>query len=356
MKPRYFRCLMGREAHARLTESGVTPESFALLLAASGGPKWLGLVGIDRALMRFLRRRVSDRLPMLGASSGAWRVCAMSADEDGSAYSELVEAYIGQRFEGRPKPHEVSAVCRDYLSKIFTDERLQYATAASPFQANLTTTILRREKPSHREMLTSFLGLPLLNAFDRRLIGRVLERGLFQAGSPPTDSPVSGPPFWDKIPTRKVALDSENFVPALLASGSIPFVLSGESVPGAGPGHHVDGGLIDYHFEVESKHPVVYPHFSSDPVPGWLDQFFPFRRLSRSARSNLCLLIPSDELIAAYPGGEFPCRADFHRYSNDERIKRWHQVVKENGVLERELSLCLESSDLLRCTEPMPLG
>lgn len=356
MQPRSFRCLMGREARARLEESGVTPESFALLLAASGGPKWLGLVGIDRALARFLRKRATGRLPLLGASSGAWRVFAMAADEDGAAYAELEEAYIGQRFEGRPKPHFVSEVCREYLSRIFTDQRLKYATETSPFQANLTTTILGREHPSPRQMMTTFAGLPLLNALDRRFIGKVLERGLFHAGDSPPNSPISGPPFWDKIPTRKVALTSANFVPALLASGSIPFVLAGESIPGSGPGHHVDGGLIDYHFEVESTHPVLYPHFTSDIVPGWLDRFFPFRRLSRSARANLCILMPSEAMQKRYPDSQYPVRADFHRHSNDERIKRWNQVVKANAALDRELTLCLESDDLLRCSEPLPHG
>lgn len=354
-KPRAFRCLIGRRAHSLLSESGPSPDAFRLLLAASGGPRWLGLVGIDRALTRFLRGRSSktERLPLLGASSGAWRVVAMACDNDGSTYDELEEAYIEQRYEGKPTPEEVSQTCRAYLSRIFTPQRLAHAVDSSVFQANFTTAIFRRDKLSRTRMLTALAGLPFLNALDRQMMGLVIERGLFSAGTPPLNSPLLGTPSWDAFPTRSVPLDSENFVPALLASGSIPFVLAGESsIPGAGKGHHVDGGLLDYHFEVEASGPILYPHFSEDPLPGWMDRFPPFRRLSQVARSQLCLILPSQEQLSRYPGQFYPGRVDFHRHSNDERIARWKTTVQANSCLEKELTACLEAGELLKVSEP----
>jgi hypothetical protein len=347
-QPRTFRCLLGQQARTDLERAGGAPDAFRLLLAASGGPRWLGLVGIDRALTRFLKRRDSGRLPLLGASSGAWRVAAMACDDDGAAYDELEEAYISQRYEGKPTPQQVSETVRAYLSDIFTADRLRHAIERSPFQANLTTAILKKEKPSKGRLLASFAGLPLLNALDRNLLSLVLERGLFSAGPPPDGSPLDQGLAWDSFPTRKIALEESNFVPALLASGSIPLVLAGiDAIPGAGPGHHLDGGLLDYHFEVESGGPVVYPHFSADPLPGWLDRFPPFRRLSASARSHMCLLIPSQEQLSRYPGQLYPSRVDFTRLSNDQRIRRWRATVKENQAMERELTACLEAGDLL---------
>jgi hypothetical protein len=346
---------MGQQAREELTRSGCAPDSFRLLLAASGGPRWLGLVGIDRSLARFLRgrRKEGPRLPLLGASSGAWRVAAMACDEDGTAYQELEEAYISQRYEGKPRPHQVSQVCRNYLSAIFTESRLTHALERSPFHANFTTAIFRREGLSGARMVAALAGLPLLNALDRQLLGLLLQRGLFSAGPHPENSPLRATPSWDAFPTRSVQLNAQNFVPALLASGSIPLVLAGESaIEGAGPGHHVDGGLLDYHFEVESAGPVVYPHFDPNPLPGWLDRFPPYRRLSRAARSKLCLLLPSSEQLSRYPDQFYPGRVDFHRYSNDDRIRRWRQTVQANDQLERELTACLEAGDLVRVAEP----
>lgn len=353
--PRTFRCLIGSEARRQLEASGCSPDAFRLLLAASGGPRWLGLVGIDRALTRFLRGRSpqAPRLPLLGSSSGAWRVAAMCSDDDGTAYDELEEEYISQRYEGKPKPDFVSAHCRQYLTRIFTPERLEHAIHRSPFQMNFSTAIFRRERLSKARMIAAIAGLPFLNAVDRRWMGYLVQRGLFTAGHGPDDSPLKGQPAWDNYPTRTIPLDATNFVPGLLASGSIPFVLAGESaIPGAGRGHHVDGGLLDYHFEVETGGPVLYPHFSADPLPGWMDRFPPYRRLSRSARSHLCLILPSEEQLSHYPGNFYPGRVDFYQHSNDERIARWRATVKANGPLEKELAACLEAGDLLKVSEP----
>lgn len=353
-KPRTFRCLVGRHALEHLTRHGGEPESFQLMLAASGGPRWLGLVGIDRALTRFLRARSQRRLPLLGASSGAWRVAAMACDDKGVSYDELEHEYIHQRYEGKPSPSEVSHTCEEYLKRIFTEDRLQYALERSPFHANFTTAIFRREQPTSVHIFSSLLGLPLLNALDRNLMRMVFQRGLFSAGPHPAHSPLRKHPSWDAFPTRLITLSQRNFVPALLASGSIPFVLAGVSaIPGAGPGHHLDGGLLDYHFEVETDGPVLYPHFSEDPLPGWMDRFPPYRRLSRAARDNLCLLLPSQEQLAKYPGAFYPGRIDFKKYSNDERIARWSQTVELNRAMESELTACLEAGELARVAEPL---
>lgn len=355
VKPRTFRCLVGDEAYRSLSESGCSPDAFRLLLAASGGPRWLGLVGVDRALLRFLRGRSTGAspLPLLGASSGAWRVAAMACDDDGTAYDELEYAYIEQRYEGKPTPEEVSAACRGYLSEIFTADRLRYAQTESPFQANVTTAVFRKDHLSRLQMLTALIGLPFLNAIDRHTMSWVVERGLFSTGPHPAGSPLLGSPSWDAFPTRSVMFDRDNFVPALLASGSIPFVLAGESsIPGAGPGHHVDGGLLDYHFEVETSGPILYPHFSDAPLPGWMDRFPPYRRLSRSARAKLCLIVASEEQLATYPDRFYPGRMDFQRYPNDERIRRWWETVRANTPLEKELTACLEAGELLKVAEP----
>lgn len=352
--PKTFRCLMGHRAMLRLTRDGNGPDTFSLMLAASGGPRWIGLVGIDRALTKFLRERGERRLPILGSSSGAWRVAAMASDSDGSAYDELQHEYIHQRYEGKPTPSEVSHTCAEYLSRIFTTERLNYAVNNSLFHANFTTAIFRRELPGRARTFASLAGLPLLNAIDRYLMSTVFQRGLFSAGPHPVHSPLRRHPSWDDFPTRKITLSPRNMVPALLASGSIPFVLAGVSaIPGAGPGHHYDGGLIDYHFEVESEGPVLYPHFAEDPLPGWMDRFPPFRRLSAKARENLCLILPSNEQLAKYPGEFYPGRIDFQRLSNDERIRRWNTIAELNLPIQRELSACLEAGELAKFAEPL---
>lgn len=351
IRPRLFRCFLGREAARALAQHRDGPDSFRCLLGASGGPRWLGLSGLDRACFRFLRCRppTAERLPLLGASSGAWRMAALASDEDGQTYNELEEAYLQQSYTGRPSPDEVSQTCRAYLSEVFTPSRQRQALSNPRFQVCLTSAVIAREHPERLHLTALLSALILLNLADRRLLGWGVERCLFSAGPLREGSPLAHPSAWSDLPTRRVELDEGNFLEAILASGSIPLVLAGvASLPGAGPGHHLDGGLVDYHFELEHSGAVLYPHFSTHPIPGWLDRFVPHRQISQKARSQLCLIVPSPEQLARYPGGTFPGRDDFTRWSNRERIARWRQVVQANQAMQKELTACLEAGELSR--------
>ena len=351
IKPRWFRCLIGRQARQTLLETGAGPDVFRLMLAASGGPRWLGLVGIDRALRRFLKGR-SKPLPTLGASSGAWRLAALSSDHDGETYEQLIHEYIEQRFEGRPTPQEVSAVCRDYLQRLFTGERITNSLVHPTFQLNFTTALMNSESPSPWKTVASLALATLYNMLDRRLLGQSFQRAVFSTLPHPSESPLAQP--WDAVPTTTIPLTAQNYLPAILATGSIPTVLAGESgISGSRSGHHYDGGLLDYHFEVEAPGPVLYPHFSADPIPGWMDRFPPYRRISRAARSQLCIIMPSDELLSRYPTGFYPSRHHFKSFDNDHRIRLWSETVDQNQPLEKELLLCLESGDLATVAEPL---
>jgi len=324
------------------------------MLAASGGPRWLGLVGIDRALLKFLEHsQSSTRLPLLGASSGAWRLAALCCDDSANTYEELICEYVEQRYVGSPTPDEISQVCRDYLDRLFTSPRVETILSNPKLQLNFTTAIMDREHPSKGQTILALSKGWLLNTAARRLLGKTFKRGLFSVLPHPSTSPLQ--PYWDDIPNVEIALSRENFNRAILATGSIPLLLEGESaIPGAPEGHHLDGGLVDYHFEIETaRGPVLYPHFSSDPVPGWMDRFFPFRRITQQARANLCLILPSAEQLSRYPLQDYPCREDFHRLSNEARIKAWRATVKENHRMERELTACLEAGELVEMSQPL---
>lgn len=347
-KPRWFRCLMGEHARTVLQQDA-SPDTFTLLLAASGGPRWLGLVGIDRSLRGFLSQR-SSPIATLGASSGAWRMAALAADQSGETYEHLIDEYIEQRYSGKPTAEEISAVCRAYLARLFGPERIESALSHPTFQLNFTTALMSRESPTVYNTVATLAWATLLNILDRRLIGHGFKRAVFSRLPHPEHSPLANP--WDSIPSVTVPLTRQNFLPGIMATGSIPMVLAGESaIDGSPPGHHYDGGLLDYHFEVEASGPILYPHFSADPIPGWMDRFFPYRRISREARSHLCIILPTDQMLTRYPLRDYPSRHDFKRYPNEERISYWRDTVKENQLLERELMVCLEAGDLVRVSE-----
>ena len=62
----------------------------------------------------------------------------------------------------------------------------------------------------------------------------------------------------------RVALSESNLADSILATGSIPMVLSGVSdIAGAPPGIYRDGGVIDYHLELDTGEKIrpIQAHF-----------------------------------------------------------------------------------------------
>jgi hypothetical protein len=88
--------------------------------------------------------------------------------------------------------------------------------------------------------------------------------------------------------TQHLALTANNFMPAIQASCSIPFVLQAvHDIPNAPQGAYWDGGITDYHlhlnYQTTNTSPIVlYPHFQKAVVPGWLDKALKWRHATTS--------------------------------------------------------------------------
>lgn len=196
-------------------------------------------------------------------------------------------------------------------------------------------------------------GLGLFNSYinnriDRARLAKHFERYIFQSNG--SSFEFSDP---DNIPTKTVTFSEENLTPALLASGSIPMVMSGiKDIPGCPKGMYRDGGIIDYHFDfkINTDGLVLYPHFNSIPKAGWFD-----KRLKRSVRKanydNVVMICPSDEFIASLPYQKIPDRTDFSELNDDDRITYWKQVFDRSQLLAEELDNIISSQDVSRVRE-----
>ena len=125
----------------------------------------------------------------------------------------------------------------------------------------------------------------LSNSLSRRRLAAFLERVVFQAG----DASFLTEPF-DEFGLVRVPIDAGNQHDALLASGTIPLVCAPvRDIGGAPQGRYWDGALVDYHLLLPYPRLVaarsaagrgsivLYPHFDSRVIPGWLDKHFPWR-------------------------------------------------------------------------------
>ena len=323
---------VGERARRHIASHGLSPQDVRLVPAAAGGPKGLILNHLDQHLFGSWLPQGGHTVHLVGASIGAWRMATAAMAEPAKAFQDLASGYIQQHIEpeaGRklPSAQRITAGFTQTLRDFFGDS-VAGILAHPRYQLHVLTSrgrqVLHRGTPSRTAL--GFTGLALGNAVSRKAVGLFLERTVFS--TPGEALPL---PLHD-LPTGRVELDASNFMAAMLASCSIPFMLEAvHDIPGAKRGAHWDGGIVDYHFHwpyaAMDKGLVLYPHFQQSVVPGWLDKALRWRHKASPWLSNMVLLAPSPEWVAGLPGGKLPDRQDFSRMAPAQRVKVWTQAV-----------------------------
>jgi hypothetical protein len=339
----------GPRAAAKIRTHGLDPALVEIVPGAAGGPKGLGIAGLDRAIFgEWLPSRPRVR-HLVGASIGAWRFAAACLPDPAKALTEFARLYTAQSYPPRPSRRMVSQSAREMLSTLFKGREDE--VLSSPWH-RLHILAVRGRWPLTRDsgMHTSLgFGLAALaNVVGRRHLARFIDRTVFfdARDRPPfmavgeLSAPAPAPPLrFDAFHTHTVALDRENLGDALLASASIPMVLEGvPNIARAPAGVYWDGGIIDYHLHLPYHHAeglVLYPHFTDRIVPGWLDKGMPWRRGRGEWLDNVLLVAPSREYLASLPQGKLPDRKDFARYAGDDagRMAAWGRAIAESERL-----------------------
>ncbi|UCJ15383.1 patatin-like phospholipase family protein [Pseudomonas sp. MM211] len=344
----------GRRALARIRERNLQPADVGTLPGAAGGPKALGIQGLDIALFGDWLARAPRERSLIGASIGSWRFASACLPEPAVALRRLGELYTGMRFAKGVSMLEVSRRCTQML-----DELLQQQDADVLDNAHYRLNIMVVK--SHGLLAEDgkrALGLGLSSVMGSNILGRPrlarhFERVILH------DARLAPPlhPLTD-FPSRCLPLDIGNLRHALLASGSIPFVMQGvRDIPGVGPGTYRDGGLLDYHLDLpySGDDIVLYPHFTDRIIPGWFDKGMPWRRGDATRLQNVLLLAPSREYLARLPYGKLPDRKDFSRFLGDDagRERYWRLAMDESQRLGDEFLELLEAGSLADRLQPL---
>jgi hypothetical protein len=354
--PQNLTLLAGPDALRLLRERGLRAEDVDVVPGASGGPKWMGLAGIDRVLFgEFLRTPGRTRpLHLIGSSIGAWRLACLAQGDPVAALERFGEAYLAQRYPPKPSAAHVSAVSAGILDALLGERGVEDVLSHPFMRLHVITTRCRGplgvEQP--RVQLLAFAGAALANAVSRRTLALQMERVVFHTAG--DSSPFHG---LKDLPTRHLPLTRDNLKPAVLASGSIPMVLAGvRDIPGAPRGTYRDGGVVDYHLDLDfgaGDGLVLYPHFYPYVVPGWLDKGLKWRRAGPANFRRALILAPSPAFIARLPGGRIPDREDFARLPDAERLRAWRAVLAEGERLSDELRALLASGRLAEHVLPL---
>lgn len=338
----------GPRAAAKIRAEGFDAAMVEIVPGAAGGPKGLGIAGLDRAIFGDWLAAAPRTRHLIGASIGAWRFAAACRTDAVQALGEFARAYTEQTYPPRPSRKFVSSAARDMITGLFKGHEAQIL--AHPWHRLHILTVRGRWPLTRDASFATPLGFgmaAMANVLGRQHLARFLDRTVF------LDS-REHPPFmavgalagneaqhvrFDAFHTHHVPLDAGNLHEALLASASIPLVLEGVAdIPRAPPGIYWDGGIIDYHLHLPYHHAeglVLYPHFTDHIVPGWLDKGLPWRRARGAWLDNVVLVAPSRSYLAKLPHGKLPDRRDFVRFAGDDagRIAYWRQAIAESDRL-----------------------
>ena len=335
-----LRIYAGPKALAHIRQQGLQPEHVGVIPGAAGGPKGLILGPLDRFLFGEWLPQSTQAVDLVGASIGAWRMATACLDQPVQALERLERDYIAQHYElpaghKRPTAQQVTQEFARNLTAFYggrMDEVLQHPR----FRLHVVTShgrgLLQREHPWRTPL--GYAGAFVRNLIHRPAMGAILQRVVF---STQTELPFDARDY----PTRQVTLTPQNFMPAVQASCSIPFVLQAvHDIPGAPAGAYWDGGITDYHLHLNYKGLVLYPHFQQAVVPGWLDKALKWRHKSSAFLDNTIVLAPNPEWVQTLPNGKLPDRSDFMTYANDlpGRVQAWTSAAKASQQLADEFA------------------
>ncbi len=343
----------GPRALALLRERGLRAEDVDILPGASGGAKWIGIAGLDRYLFgTFLHKPRTRALHGIGSSIGSWRLACLGQRDPIAALARGHEAYIRhQRYSRNPSPREVTDVLTRCLDHLLGDLGVAEILGHPTLRVHVITAAARgAAASSNRPWLAAALAIAAAaNVLSRRTLGWQLTRTIFHASG--SDSPFL---HLCDLPTEHRELTIHNARAVLLASGSIPLLLEGVRIDNA-PGVHWDGGVTDYHLDLDFGNGdglVLFPHFYDHIVPGWFDKSLAWRRAGSANFSRTLLIAPSREFVQSLPGAKLPDRQDFYTLTDDQRMQRWEAVSARTNELGDALHELIETGRVADACQP----
>ncbi|PID39879.1 MAG: hypothetical protein CR984_05980 [Proteobacteria bacterium] len=349
--------LAGRRALDRIRAKGLDADDVQVVAGAAGGPKWLVLGHLDRLLFGHWLRERSQPLFLLGSSIGSWRFAADSCADPAAAIDRMEDAYIHQSYAHEPTPAEVSEKSLAIIDQTLGSSGPREVLSHPSHRLNLVA-VRSRHLLGFDQRLVLALGLGTAvaaNLLNRSLLKLFFQQTLFGDSR-------NRPPFAYTEGTfgARADLTPGNLKQALLASGSIPYVMAGVSdIPHAAPGIYRDGGAVDYHLDVpfglKGSGVVLYPHFSQRVIPGWFDKALAWRRASAENMADVLIVAPSDDFVSRLPNGKITDRSDFYTYAGDDkgRFACWQKVADAGKMLADDFMEAVESGKIRQRVAPL---
>ncbi|MFT6918420.1 MAG: hypothetical protein ACJA2G_001034 [Cognaticolwellia sp.] len=328
----------GSNALKTIQEHGFKQELFTTMLGASGGPKWFSLFGLDKYLFGEYFKDRRTELNLVGSSAGAFRFAALSQQDPVAAITRLATLYSQTTYSENAKNKEISAKAMALLEEILGANGSDEIINNPIFKAHFIVAKCRGLTAFEQKtpLMLGLISSMVFNQINRGLLAKQYQRFVYH--HPKSQLTINDPYNFN---TQYQALNNKNLTTSLLASGSIPVVMGGvKNIADSPKGMYRDGGIIDYHFDVDIKPAsglTLYPHFSPTPKAGWFDKNLA-RKVNTEYYKNTVMLVPSAAFIAQLPFAKIPDRKDFINLAPKTRLKYWQKVLKASECLADEFS------------------
>lgn len=330
-----LRVLAGATAFEHLQQHGLRQQDIALVLGASGGPKWFCLFGLDQYLFgEFFKDRTTP-LSLVGSSAGAWRFACVTQHNPVAAIERFAKAYSSLCFEPKAGIDQITSTSAAVLDQVFpTDDSILQVLNNPVLQLNFIAARETKKRKSDRKsaQIRRLLLAAGANLLKPTLLQKFYTRVVMQNHS--------NKELLRQVPHEAYQLTLENFKASLLASGSIPMVMHPVTDPvGLPKGLYMDGGLLDYHLPLPYQQDglILYPHFYPYLIPGWFDKSLPWRRAKAAQMDKMILLCPSESWVKSLPYGKIPDRKDFDKITDTQRMEYWAIVLERSKELAKDL-------------------
>lgn len=335
----------GQLARQLIEKEGLQASFVDILPGAAGGPKGIGIQGLDQAIFGDFLAQAPQRRTLIGSSIGSWRFASILAWGAKEGTQRLSDLYTNLYFHKKMSRQEVGNICQGMLIDLIQGKQQQLVDHPD---YHLTVISIKAQHIFQSDkslpLLASVAGIIGSNALARKHNRLFMQRVISQ--------PETGKQFkvQDDFVTHYQTLTQDNVTPWLMASASIPGVMAAiRDIPDAPKGSYRDGGLIDYHLDLpfESQGIVLYPHFSDSITPGWFDKMLKKRKANPENQARTLLISPSQEYLQSLPLGRLPDRKDFTLKGLDQkqRIQMWNQCVAESQRLGDEFLEMVEKQN-----------
>lgn len=356
-KPLALRIQAGADAIAHIRQHGLQAADIDIIPGAAGGPKGIGLCGLDQAIFGDFLSQSPKKRTYIGSSIGSWRFAAIAAHGAQHGPQLLAQLYNNIGFYKGMKAQDVSASCQHMLDQLLAGKRHTLLEHPHMHLVVMMVKCNRLLASDHRLALgLALTGVYSGNLLSRRSLSLFMQR--CYAYNHEADKRLATLSNSSEFGSQHINMTQDNLMEILMASASIPLVMNGVvDIPAVGKGIYRDGGMIDYHLDLpyNSQGLVLYPHFSDRITPGWFDKSVKWRRPNPINHRRTVLISPSASYLNALPLKRLPDRKDFNVFvgKDDERKKIWEFAIAESQRLGDDFLALVQRDDLIAHIEPL---